>query len=68
MIFSMTGYAALSLELPQGTINLEIKSVNHRYLETQFRIMAWLPAPLRFEQVVTPTEGSTNKPALLLLR
>ena len=39
MIYSMTGYAALSQELPQGTINLEIKSVNHRYLETQFRIM-----------------------------
>ena len=39
MIYSMTGYAALSQELPQGTINLEIKSVNSRYLDIQFRIM-----------------------------
>lgn len=38
MILSMTGYAALSQELPQGTLNLELKSVNHRYLEIQFRI------------------------------
>ena len=39
MIYSMTGYAALSQELPQGTLNLELKSVNHRYLDIQFRIM-----------------------------
>ncbi|MBT9611994.1 MAG: YicC family protein [Burkholderiales bacterium] len=39
MIYSMTGYAALSQELPQGTLNLEIKSVNSRYLDTQFRIV-----------------------------
>ena len=39
MIYSMTGYAALSQELLQGTINLEIKSVNSRYLDIQFRIM-----------------------------
>lgn len=38
MILSMTGYAALSQELPLGTLNLELKSVNHRYLEIQFRI------------------------------
>lgn len=39
MICSMTGYAALSQELPQGTLNLELKSVNHRYLDIQFRIV-----------------------------
>ena len=39
MIYSMTGYAALSQELPQGTLNLELKTVNHRYLDIQFRIM-----------------------------
>ena len=38
MIYSMTGYSALSQELPQGTLNLELKSVNSRYLELQFRI------------------------------
>lgn len=38
MIYSMTGYAALSQELAQGTLNLELKTVNSRYLELQFRI------------------------------
>ena len=38
MIYSMTGYSALSQELPQGTLNLELKTVNSRYLELQFRI------------------------------
>ena len=37
MIYSMTGYAALSQELPQGTLNLELKTVNSRYLDLQFR-------------------------------
>jgi uncharacterized protein (TIGR00255 family) len=39
MIYSMTGYAALSQELPQGTLNLELKTVNSRYLDIQFRIV-----------------------------
>lgn len=38
MIYSMTGYAALSQELPLGTLNLELKTVNSRYLDIQFRI------------------------------
>ena len=38
MIHSMTGYAAVSTELPHGAIHLELKSVNSRYLDTQFRI------------------------------
>jgi uncharacterized protein (TIGR00255 family) len=38
MILSMTGYAALARELPFGTITLELRSVNHRYLDLQFRI------------------------------
>ncbi|HET9700492.1 MAG TPA: YicC/YloC family endoribonuclease [Burkholderiales bacterium] len=38
MILSMTGYAALSRELPFGTLNLELRSVNHRYLDIQFRM------------------------------
>jgi len=38
MIYSMTGYAALSQELPQGTLNLELKTVNSRYLDLQFRV------------------------------
>jgi len=38
MIFSMTGYAALTDELPLGTLSIEIRSVNHRYLDIQFRL------------------------------
>ena len=38
MIYSMTGYAVVSAELPFGTLNLELRSVNHRYLDIQFRI------------------------------
>ena len=38
MIASMTGYAALTGDLPQGALQLEIKSVNSRFLDIQFRI------------------------------
>ena len=38
MIHSMTGYAAVSRELPQGAIALEMRSVNSRFLDLQFRI------------------------------
>lgn len=38
MIYSMTGYAAVSKELPQGRLHLELKSVNSRYLDIQFRL------------------------------
>jgi uncharacterized protein (TIGR00255 family) len=38
MIYSMTGYAVAAAELPFGSLNLELRSVNHRYLDIQFRI------------------------------
>jgi uncharacterized protein (TIGR00255 family) len=38
MIQSMTGYAAVTTELPRGTLNLELRSVNSRYLDIQFRL------------------------------
>jgi len=38
MIYSMTGYAVVAAEQPFGTLNLELRSVNHRYLDIQFRI------------------------------
>ncbi|MEO1766344.1 YicC/YloC family endoribonuclease [Thiobacter aerophilum] len=44
MIYSMTGYATASRELPNGTLNLELKSVNSRYLDLQFRIAEELRA------------------------
>lgn len=38
MIHSMTGYASVIRELPQGTLTLELRSVNSRFLDVQFRI------------------------------
>jgi uncharacterized protein (TIGR00255 family) len=38
MINSMTGYAAVAAEVSQGALNLELRSVNSRYLDLQFRI------------------------------
>lgn len=37
-IYSMTGYAIVAKELPQGSLNLELRSVNSRYLDIQFRL------------------------------
>jgi uncharacterized protein (TIGR00255 family) len=44
MIHSMTGYAALARELPQGTVAIELRSVNSRFLDLQFRIAEELRA------------------------
>jgi uncharacterized protein (TIGR00255 family) len=38
MIQSMTGYAAASAESPRGALNLELRSVNARFLDLQFRV------------------------------
>ena len=38
MIYSMTGYASASRDLPLGTVSLEVRSVNHRYFDLQFRM------------------------------
>lgn len=38
MIYSMTGYAARTLELESGVLSFELKSVNSRYLDFQFRV------------------------------
>ncbi|MDV6347609.1 YicC/YloC family endoribonuclease [Nitrosomonas sp. Is35] len=38
MIVSMTGYAAATQEMPYGSFNLEIRSVNNRYLDLQLRL------------------------------
>ena len=38
MIYSMTGYAAAARELAGGVLNVELRSVNHRYLDIQFRL------------------------------
>ncbi|SDY74759.1 YicC/YloC family endoribonuclease [Nitrosomonas sp. Nm58] len=38
MIASMTGYAVMSREIPEGSLTLELRSVNNRYLDIQFRL------------------------------
>ncbi len=38
MIASMTGFAAAARESGQGSLGIELKTVNHRYLEFQTRI------------------------------
>ncbi|MDP1610804.1 MAG: YicC/YloC family endoribonuclease [Sulfuritalea sp.] len=50
MIHSMTGYAAASRDLGSAVMNLEIKSVNSRYLDISFRLsedLRFLEMPLR---------------------
>ncbi len=43
MILSMTGFAAVSRDFPGGMLSLEVRAVNHRYLDVQMR----LPEELR---------------------
>ncbi|MBS1190570.1 MAG: YicC family protein [Rhodocyclaceae bacterium] len=38
MIYSMTGYAAKIRDFERGTLHLELKSVNSRYLDLHFRV------------------------------
>jgi uncharacterized protein (TIGR00255 family) len=38
MIFSMTGFAAVAAELENGSFTLELRAVNHRYLDLQLRL------------------------------
>jgi uncharacterized protein (TIGR00255 family) len=50
MISSMTGFAAAAQESAQGSLAVELKTVNHRYLEFQVRMpeeLRSLEAPIR---------------------
>jgi uncharacterized protein (TIGR00255 family) len=38
MILSMTGYATASAELDSGSLTLELRAVNYRYLDIQLRM------------------------------
>jgi len=38
MIYSMTGYSARTLDVERGALHIELKSVNSRYLDFQFRV------------------------------
>jgi uncharacterized protein (TIGR00255 family) len=48
MILSMTGFAAVAAELPGCSLSVELRSVNHRYLDLQLR----LPDELRSLETV----------------
>ena len=53
MVHSMTGYAVASAESPRGALTLELRSINARFLDVQFRIAEeWRAAePLLREQI-----------------
>ena len=53
MIHSMTGYAVASADLPRGALTLELRSVNSRFLDLQFRVAEELRAaePLLREMI-----------------
>jgi uncharacterized protein (TIGR00255 family) len=38
MIYSMTGFAVASTELESGSLTLELRAVNHRYLDLQLKM------------------------------
>jgi uncharacterized protein (TIGR00255 family) len=44
MIHSMTGYAAVALDTARGRLSLELRSVNGRFLDLQFRLAEELRA------------------------
>lgn len=44
MIYSMTGYAAKTRDVERGALHIELKSVNSRYLDFQFRVCEELRA------------------------
>ena len=47
MLHSMTGFARQIAETPVGTLTCELRAVNHRYLDVQFR----MPEELRTKEV-----------------
>jgi uncharacterized protein (TIGR00255 family) len=38
MINSMTGFGRTEIQIPDGQLQLEVRSVNHRFLDTQFKL------------------------------
>ncbi len=48
MIYSMTGFAAVAAELDSGSLTLELRSVNSRYLDLQLR----MPDELRAQEPI----------------
>lgn len=68
MICSMTGYAACTRHVDGGTLQLEIKSVNSRYLDFHFRVGEELRAseiPLRelFPAISSGARSNVDSPS-----
>lgn len=58
MLHSMTGFARESVETPLGTLTWEIRAVNHRYLDVQFKLPEDLrPKEQLFRQLASATLG-----------
>ncbi|HSS46224.1 MAG TPA: YicC/YloC family endoribonuclease [Burkholderiales bacterium] len=63
MIYSMTGFAVATRELTRGALNLELRSVNHRYLDVQLRLpeeLRLLEPALREVIVSSVTRGKVD--------
>jgi uncharacterized protein (TIGR00255 family) len=63
MILSMTGFAAVAAELPGVALAVELRSVNHRYLDLQVRLpdeLRALEAALREQLVATLKRGKVE--------
>ena len=53
MLNSMTGFARETVESPFGTLTCELRAVNHRYLDVQFRLPEELrPMEVRLRQQI----------------
>ena len=60
MLHSMTGFARQAVESPLGTLTCELRAVNHRYLDLQFK----LPEQLRAKEVDLRQQlGASLKPS-----
>jgi len=63
MILSMTGFAAVAAELPGIALAVELRSVNHRYLDLQVRLpdeLRALESSLREELVAALKRGKVE--------
>ena len=71
MIYSMTGFAAAAAELDAGSLALELRSVNHRYLDLQLRMpdeLRTLEPALREAIATQLTHSCQGNPDPLRLR
>ena len=69
MLHSMTGFARESAETDIGTLTWEIRAVNHRYLDVQFKIPEVLrPKEQAFRQQASSTLGRGKVECALFFR